>query len=103
MSLATFNTVTCVVIAVICVWAELSKHTTSSTLLSLGRGTLAITALVEGSGYFADPELAVPQVAMNAAMAFLLLVLFYQTQMAVLRKAAAHRRRTMLQVLFFWH
>lgn len=102
MSLATVNQVTCVLIAALCIWAELSKHTTSSVLLSLGRGTLAITALVEASGYFSDPALAIPQVLMNASMAFLLCVLFYNTQMAVLRKHAEHRRRSVWQALHFW-
>jgi hypothetical protein len=105
-NLTMLNTVMCFIIAMLCIWAELSKHTTTSFWLSLGRGSLAITALVEGSGYFYDQTLALPQALMNGSMALLLSILFFSTQTAVLRKQAELNHQTLrgyiLGYVVFW-
>lgn len=105
MNLSAFNAVTCLFIAALCVWGELSQHTAKSFWLSCARALMAISSLIEGSWYAADQTIAMAQAVMNVAMAFLLLALFFNTQIeAVKRKnpAGVSKRAYIEQFALFW-
>lgn len=110
MTLSSFNIITCLVITAMCVWAELSRHTTKSFWLSCARAALALTALIEGSQSSHDPAIVVAQVLMNGAVALLLVVTFLYVQTNAARARAVRERQTLhpvfrdyaKQFAFFW-
>jgi len=105
--LANFNVAACLLIAAMCVWSEVSKHTNNSFWLTCARAALAITSLVEGSWYSNDLSIVVAQVLMNGAVAFLLVVVFCSVQVeAVRQQYQSFGRPTMkdylTQFVLFW-